>query len=475
MKIKPSDLYKKILLMLLVFAFVISSVSGIIFLTDRYDVMTSDGGDIHVNEYIKDIENERNGLLEQYIQKNGKLEDLDYSFFNSDIFLNTILEKMINQRLIKFEVKYHNINQKVELVASKVLKEQTFYTNNRFDELKFRQHLSEYNITEKQFLDVLKQNEEINFLTGLFTIVTYGDKIMIEKMFKYSNVQKNILYFSKNKKDFIIKSGNYSSEEIAEFYEKNKFLFEVPETKKIDYLEFDDLSQRDNIYEALLTSDTLEELAEKTNKKIKSFGYVNINETLLETKHDLGKIFLLNEKELSDLETVNDKLYVYVVANVREKHFDTIENSRKKIIDLLDEGKRNTLIIENAENLLNKFKKDKNENYLKINGFSSKKVELTRINKEYDDDFIKNVFSKKKNEVTDIFQDEEKVYFAIIKDEIELKLDDENYTPMQTIFKDISESVMSSVQVDYMKYLKEVRYKVKINKKLLKLLSQQSF
>jgi hypothetical protein len=191
-----------------VIVFLISSVSGIVFLTDKYDVVTSNRGDIHVNEYAKYLNRERNFLLNEYV-RNGQIENLDYGFFDSDAFFDLTLQKMLNLKLLGFEVDFYNIRQKIELVVPKAVKEQMFFTNGKFDDLKFRQYLNEYGVTERQFLDVLRQDDEAKFFVSLFTSVGYVEKIMTDALSQYNNVQRRITLFSKNKKDFIIGRWEY--------------------------------------------------------------------------------------------------------------------------------------------------------------------------------------------------------------------------------------------------------------------------
>jgi peptidyl-prolyl cis-trans isomerase D len=466
---------KKFLLLMLAAVFVLTSVSGILFLTDRFDIVTTKKDDIHVNEFVKYLEREKQTTLEAFLKKNIEnktKETFDRKIFESRDFLELSLHKLLNFKLLYFETERYGIKQKKEIVISKIFKEPTLLTNDKFDSLKYRQYLDKIGIEEEDFLDLLAKDDEAAFLISLFTSVSQVDDIMAIKMFVKANTQREITLFSKKKNKFVIKEKMYSDEEIMDFYNNNGQMFEIPESRKIDYLEFDDLTGRDLIFELLLTANDIEDLAKKTNKKVQTFGFVGSDDIFRENKHSLQKVFSQSKDELSDLEVVGDKLYVYAVTDIKEKHRSSVEEVREEINKKLNEAERESLVIKNAMDVLENYKNsNKKQAVLNRNGFASKNTKvLMRSDTKYDKDFITDVFEKQKGEMTNIFASEDEVYFAIVGDIKTLSKEDSDFMPIETITRKMSNSTLRSIQNDYIYYLKDVRYKVKVNNKLLKLL-----
>ena len=51
--------YSKYLLLLLAFAFILSSVSGIIFMTNKYNIISVDNKKIGINEFLRMLNSKR--------------------------------------------------------------------------------------------------------------------------------------------------------------------------------------------------------------------------------------------------------------------------------------------------------------------------------------------------------------------------------------------------------------------------------
>ncbi|MDR2760887.1 MAG: SurA N-terminal domain-containing protein [Rickettsiales bacterium] len=458
--------YKKALLILLVIALLASSVSGILFLTGKYDVATSNRGNIHVGEYMKYLDQERKAALEKYAKENPEGgENISLDMLNSPAFSEIVLQKMINIKLLEFETDYYKIKQKKELMAEKIFRELTFQTNGKFDDLKFRRYLEDMGLTENEFLNILKADDEANFLLRLFSSFGYVEDDIVGKLQNRNNVQRSATIFSKNKKDFDVKHMQYSEEELKNFYRNNGFLFEIPEMKKIDYVEIGNLSLGDAAEEALLVSDTLGELADRLGAEIKSFGYLSLNDILQENRHDLGKIFSQNTGELSPKEIVGDKIYIYAVADATDRRAEEFEQSRAKIIKELEREDREKLIIDLTKKIMADPKTP-----LEKHGFSAKNVNLARNSGDYSEELIQEIFQKAGGTFTEIFQDGEKIYFALVKKEINLTPESEDFITFETMYKNLADSVLNTIQEDYINYLKNVKYKIKINRKLLNMI-----
>lgn len=100
--------YTKFLLMILIAVFVLSSISGILFMTNKYNIINIDGNKIGINEFVNLVNYER----QLAYTTDTSSEKLD--FLNSNDFFLLTIDKAVNSRVIDMELKDFKLkNQKI--------------------------------------------------------------------------------------------------------------------------------------------------------------------------------------------------------------------------------------------------------------------------------------------------------------------------------------------------------------------------
>ena len=92
------DNYKKILLFILAIIFIFSSISGVFYATGRFNIIKTTEKNIHINDFIKFLNRERNRQYVEYIQNK---QDVDIEYIKSKTFTTLVLEKMLYTTLLE--------------------------------------------------------------------------------------------------------------------------------------------------------------------------------------------------------------------------------------------------------------------------------------------------------------------------------------------------------------------------------------
>ena len=129
----------KCLLSILIIAFILSSISGIIFMTNKYNVVVVDNKKVNINEFVRVL----NGEKQKIFAYNQDMSQID--FLNSREFMIMTLNNVVNSSLLDKEIENYRINEPNEIILSKIYKEHYFYTDNKFDITKLRNLLKNYN------------------------------------------------------------------------------------------------------------------------------------------------------------------------------------------------------------------------------------------------------------------------------------------------------------------------------------------
>lgn len=460
----------KFLLGLLIFAFILSSISGIMFMTNKYNVIITNDKNININEFVKILNNEKQRIYA------SQQDDNNIDFLNSREFMTITLNNLLYNTLIDQEINKYNLKEPDEIILSKISKEQYFYTNNKFDINKFKQMLTSYNITEYDYIEIIKDADSVDFLMSLINN-NFKNDFIVDSIFKKENKNKITSIFAINKKLIKTKNINISSEDIKNYYDENINNFEIPENRKIDYIEVENFKNEDinKIEELLLTSNTLEEIAKNINLKTKTFGYINnkdINE--ISEKYTDKKNSLLSYKinDFSNIKKIDNNLYILSVVDIKSKRLKTLEESQDEIKNIIIENNKNKEYKDIVANYIENYKKNKNNNTLIKIGFSITNAEISKNgnNDKYDINFVNSILNTEKNNATEIFIDDTNIYFAYIKDDKLIKEDSEFFVSKYSIEDNLKSLINNNIQKEYIEYLKNTKYKVKINYKLLNLI-----
>ncbi len=385
------DLFKKkstkVLLSLLAGCFILTSVSGVIFMRNKYNIVMTKNEDIPLRDFYMDLNKERQA---QWIRNNNE-NNLKYLL--SPEFLKSFLESraerlVLQEALNDYEIKFTN-----EQLLNSVVADSSFYNKeNKFDIDIYKNFLKNNAMTEREYFDQLQVSNGINFLHMSFFSNEFFDNDFVNKISTVVNQNRVVDFYKVKKSELKLDNISVEENEIKKYYNDNLKQFIIPEKKKIDFIaigkDFDankkltkeeikkyyddniDLFKIDETYEIYdiktKDKDKLEKLLKyvKNNKNANIgdiiYNYLPREETEISSKALTaeGLDFLYNKdiknlkaNEYSDIITYNDKFGIVFVKSVAPKTIKSFGEVENIIVNTLKAGK-DTKIIENLKNLL---------------------------------------------------------------------------------------------------------------------------
>ena len=461
----------KCLLSILIIAFILSSISGIIFMTNKYNVVVVDNKKVNINEFVRVL----NGEKQKIFAYNQDMSQID--FLNSREFMIMTLNNVVNSSLLDKEIENYRINEPNEIILSKIYKEHYFYTDNKFDITKLRNLLKNYNMTEYDYMEMIRINDNIEFLESLISGIGVNNLIAVG-VFNIENKYKEISLFSINKKLLKVDDVEASEADIKEYYNKNIDKFTILESRKVDYIKIDDFKADDvsKVEELLSTSNNIADVAKNLNLEVNSFDYVDATKANdLLKKYNIGDIVSYKVNDFSGVKTVDNALYVFSVVDIKNERVQTLEEVKNDIRNIIVTEAMNNNYKKVVLNYINDYRNGgyKN-NILTVKGFKIKKDKVSK-NKEsnYDKNFVDEVLASKNMETTGVFLNENDVYFAFVNDEGIVGEDDDSFVSINLVEQDLEASMLDDIKRQYTGYLTNKKYNVKVNYKLLDLIRRQ--
>ena len=320
-----------------------------------------------------------------------------------------------------------------------------------------------------------KNDDNINFLISLINNIK-ANNYFVDKIFQNENKYKSVSIFSINKK--LIKTDKVSikDEDIKKYYDDNIDSFTIPETRKVDYIELENFTDSDNnkIEELLLTSDSISNIASNINTTTKTLGYINnndINNLIEKYGQDINNIFSYKINDFSKIIKIDNKLYVFSVVDIKDKKIQTTNEVKNNIKETLINDVLNRQYVAKVSNYVEVYSKNGYNNKTLLNkGFTVKNAQISKHNKDYNVDFVKNVLDANIKSVTKMFTDNDSVYFAYIQNEGLINESDDNFIDKESVKYELANSINNSIHKTYIDYLQNIKYKVKLNYKLLDLI-----
>ncbi len=448
--------YSKYLLLLLAFAFVISSVSGIVFMTNKYNIISVDNKKVGINEFIKMLNSKKE--MDYYSTKNKE----DISFLNSKEYMVNFLNSLLYDTVLYKSIYDYKLLPSNDVILKKIINEESFKTNGMFDLDKFNNMISIYNITQQNYIDLMKDQDSQNFLFSIF-----NNKIdinnMVDIIFNYSNLYKNVVVYKINKNKLNVIKKTFTEKELKEYYDTNIDDFKEEEKRKIDYIVLDKNIDRNKVEELLLTSFDMKELAKSLGYNIKSFGYLS-NEDILKNE-DIKDLTNYNINDLSNIKIKQDNYIIYSVVDIKGGVLKTFEESKEKISSILNEK----YIDDECKRIIGSYiKESKNDRFFINNGFDVEDIKITNNYDKYGKDFTNNVLDS--NTYSNVFVNDDYAFFAKIKDSGIINENDDDFIDKESIRYELESSFGNNIQNIYINYLSNYKYKVKVNYKLLDLI-----
>ncbi len=460
----------KFLLGILILAFILSSISGILFMTNKYNIINIDGNKVNINEFINVVNNEKRSIY----SANQNKETLD--FLNSRNFLFLTIDKMINSDILDLEIKNFKLKKPEELILNTIVKESYFFTNGKFDLKKFHSMLKGLNISEKQYIETVQSSESISFLlASIVDNIKINDKY-IDDIFEITNSYKNIDLFKINKDKIKVKLDKIENSEIENYYTNNIIKFIIPEQRKIDYIKIENFKEDDikKLEDLLLMSNNLSEIAKEFNIKIKTYGYVdlnNINEKNTENINNIINAFSFSLNDFSNIEKNDNSIFVFSVTDIKKEYTKNLEESKAEIVNIITDERKNEQYKQIVKDYINEYKNSNfNDTIIKDKGFSVKNLDVYRNDVNFDVNFINEVITTKDKSITEVYLDNNDIYFGYVKLTKKINEDNENFVNKDIVRESVYSSINRTIQQEYSKYLKNTKHKVKVNYKLLDLI-----
>lgn len=232
---------------------------------------------------------EQKGLI---YSQNPRQELLEY--LNSDNFRKVMLQRMVSEELLKTMISDFDLKLDDKLSLKQLLEQDEFKgEDGKFDKRKFISYLRINNLPEDKYIDELKFKIASNIIFSNLDIknVQINPDLLVKK-YQFEHQKREVDFVIVND-DNIKKIKPVTSEEISDFYEKNKKKFRNEEMRKISLISLskDDLIGKINISDADI------------NAEYKNSG----EKYIIPEKRGLYHIFFSEKKEADDFLTKIDK------------------------------------------------------------------------------------------------------------------------------------------------------------------------
>ena len=224
---QTQSIFFKIFLGLLICGFALWGVGDLTGGLGKKSVLSVEDKEVTTEEVLLELNKLRYSLpqrpsLEETV-KNGMLQN--------------ILNKFEQEILINKEAEYLNLYVPLSLQTKTIRQEPAFKTPlGKFSENKYLQSLNNANLTEKQYLEMIKTEANFKQLSMPFlSNEFYNDKI-VKSIIDWQNEVRNIEFEILNyiKKEDIRKP---SISTLKKFYEDKKTLYTIPKTRDVKYIE----------------------------------------------------------------------------------------------------------------------------------------------------------------------------------------------------------------------------------------------
>jgi peptidyl-prolyl cis-trans isomerase D len=207
------------------------------------------GGDaITVQEFGNALQNLRNRL-----QSEGQT---DMTILDRPELRQSVLDKLINDRLLSAEVKRANFSISDEQLSQYITSMPEFGVDGKFSEELYYQLLTQNRLTLKDFESSIRQDLKAQQAREGFASLAYIPDSLVEQTLKAELQEREVSVAE-------IKTADYLAEvsieptQVQEYYEKNKDRFQVPEQVQLEFV--------------LMSANTLLPTMKVTEEEIKKF------------------------------------------------------------------------------------------------------------------------------------------------------------------------------------------------------------
>lgn len=177
-----------------------------------------------------------------------------------------VLNRLIEKNLIEKKVEDLGLLVSQKTILKKISNNQMFLDENgNFSKEAFQYILSQNNISERKYIDLLKNGVKAAMLLDSFSVSIPRLNLMTDLIFNYDNQERNVDLIT-IKKDILPEIRQPYNAELQQFYQDNLPMFSLPQTRRITYIYF---SMKDLESDLVITQ---EEILDEYNKNISKYS-----------------------------------------------------------------------------------------------------------------------------------------------------------------------------------------------------------
>ncbi|MDR2778541.1 MAG: peptidylprolyl isomerase [Rickettsiales bacterium] len=465
----------KCLIVALIVILILSSINGILLMSNRYNIIVSRNKKLSINGFIKELNEEKRKAYSL------QLTDGQLAFLNSRNFMVNLVSQIADSSAFELEIENFCIREPDELVLKRISEEERFKESIEDGMAKFNDFLKKENITEEEYMDRIRGSDNLKYLLNTVSQIHSLNNLGVDLVFHGENLYKNIKLFSIEGNNLKSYRGEVNDSEMRRYYNNNIHKFVVPDTKKIEYVTLTKYlgsvlgKERLGKIRSLLSSvKNIEEFARATDSKVETLGYLNREVLMADEKYaSIVDVFDLAINSFSWLRKIGDDIQVYSVTDAKKGYTKSFEEVKDDIILAVKDEKTRELRRNVIQRYIDEYRnKNFDDKTLIDHGFKPKKINhVSRKYEGYGQDFIEQILTRKTGETTDIFfSDGNVIYFAVIGKTGEFGEKDGKYVGRDRIGNSTSDDINKTLLKSYTEYLRDKKYKIKVKYNLLDLI-----
>ena len=436
---------------------------------------------------IAEINNEKISSKEfiNYVQK-IKITKNEINRVGKDRLFDDILTNYLSEKIIFLEGKKKGIMLSDQALKKILIADNSFKKDNKFSRTRYEKFLLKNGYTAPAYEGYVKnielKGQLLNYYSGGIKLPDF----VVEDLFRKENQIKEIQYFDLNS---IYSKKMINENEIKEFYEKNKELFNErfitfrflelkPElfTKK---KEFDErfYEKLDELENEILDGKKFDEIISNNKQSVRTFEMVNSRRTKSDgtiiqnlDKSLFQNIFLIKNTNLPEIINLNNKYFIAEIIEEKNMNLSLKDKDLRKTINLQlkisHKVTENKKIIEKIDK--GNFDQKSFMEFSKKNNLVVSNIRLDGINdnKKFSENLVKKIYNYNKGDIfllTDNLFKENFVLMIINEKSPQINKNSEKYL---NYLKKANTEYISKVYKSYDKYINE-NYKIDINQKVL--------
>lgn len=179
----------------------------------------------------KELENVTKSFKEQYLAYvNG-----DETLLNLDFINNKAMDTLISRQLLLQQAEKLGISLSDQQLIQMIHQQPSFQKNGVFSDEMFAQYLASIGMTNRQFLDNLRQDHALKMLSTTFTDSPLVSKVDIQQIANLQTEQRSIQLASIHLDEYK-KAVKVTDAEIVAYFEKHKAQFKQPTSADVDFV-----------------------------------------------------------------------------------------------------------------------------------------------------------------------------------------------------------------------------------------------